>query len=301
MAGGGGIFQRQPQQGLTAIIQQFGRAHVARHQDGTARQLLLAAVAGEMTQQPPRQIVEIMRPFAQDRIAQALHPQPGFVLYALDRGFRRQAGAHRIAHALTPALVIGEQAIGFDDFAPLARQVQFRRHQHLVHGFAQAGNRLFQPLEFFHRIVRDHAVNLHPWFMKDNVPNRYAIGQAIAHEFAGTISAQFRLIQFGDIEEAALRHHFGQHHGHGLQRLDFFFGVDALGLVLHHQHAEHLAAAHNRHAQKAFERVFAGFRAVREMWVGGGVRQIDRFGGFADQADQALALLQAGVVDGGAV
>ena len=53
--------------------------------------------------------------------------------------------------------------------------------------------------------------------------------------------------------------------------------------------------------RKDLERVFAGFRAIGEMRIGGRVRQIHRLGGFGDQADQALALLQAGVVDGGAV
>ena len=111
---------------LAAIIQQFGRAHVARHQHGIARQAAVGRfLAGQMAQQPPRQIVEIMRPLAQDGIAQALHPQAGFVLHAFHRRFRGQAGAHRIAHALAPALVIGEQAISLDHFAPLARQVEF--------------------------------------------------------------------------------------------------------------------------------------------------------------------------------
>ena len=124
---------------VAAIIQQFRRAHVARHQHGIVRQAALGGLlAGQMAQQPPRQIVKIMRPLAQDGIAQALDAQAGLVLDALHRGFRGQAGAYRIAHALAPALVIGEQAIGLDHFAPLARQVELAGGQHLVHRFAQA-------------------------------------------------------------------------------------------------------------------------------------------------------------------
>ena len=71
-----GIFQHQTQQPVAAIIEQFRRPHVARHQDGVVRQMLRRdAVAGEMALQPPRQIVEIMRALAQKGIAQALHAQ----------------------------------------------------------------------------------------------------------------------------------------------------------------------------------------------------------------------------------
>ena len=156
-------------------------------------------------------------------------------------------------------------------------------------------------LQFVHRIVGDHALDLDARLVQHHPADRDAFRQAFADEFARPVDAQFRLVQFGDIEEAALRHHFGQHHGDGLQRLDFFLGIDALGLVLHRQHAEHLAAAHDGHAQKGLERVFAGFRAIGEMRIGRRVGQVHRFGGFADQADQALAFLQPGVVDGVAV
>ena len=72
-----------------------------------------------------------------------------------------------------------------------------------------------------------------------------------------------------------------------------------LGLVLHRQHAEHLAAAHDGHAQEGLVRVFAGFRAVGEMRIGRRVGEVHRLGGFGDQADQALAFAQPRGVDGG--
>ena len=94
-------------------------------------------------------------------------------------------------------------------------------------------------------------------------PDGDAFRQALAGEFARPVDAQFRLVQFGDVEEAALRHHFGQHHGDGLQRLDLFLGIDALGLVLHREHAEHLAAAHDRHAQEGLDTGLRRFPADR--------------------------------------
>ena len=225
-----------------------------------------------MAQQPPRQIVEIVRPLAQDGIAQALHAQARFVLHAFDRGFGGQAGAHGVAHALAPALVVGEQAIGLDHLAPLAGQIEFAGGQHLVHGFAQA-SRWPLPAASVRRpdCRRSCARPCTRGSCSTTRPTATPSDRPSPHEFARPVDAQFRLVQFGDVEEAALRHHLGQHHGDGLQRLDFFFGIDALGLVLHRQHAEHLAAAHDGHAQEGLERVFAGFRPVGEMRIGGRV------------------------------
>ncbi len=254
-----------------------------------------------MPEQPPRQIVEIVGALAQDRIAQALDTQAGFVLHALHPRFRGQTGAHRITHALAPALVIGEQPIGLDDLPPFACQVELAGGQHLVDGFAQATDGRFQPSQFVHRIVGDHALDLDARLVQHDTSYRHAFRQAFTDEFARPVDAQFRLVEFGDVEEAALRHHFRQHHGDGLQSLDLLLGIDALGLVLHGENAEHLSAAHDGHAQEGFVRVFTGFRTVGEMRVAGRVRQVDRFRGFADQTDQAFALFQAGVVDGGAV
>ena len=248
-----------------------------------------------MAQQPARQIVEIVGAFAQEGIAQALHAQSHFVLHALDRGFGGKAGAHRVAHALAPALVVGEQAIGFDHFAALARQIEFA-DEASISSTPSRRDAIASSSRFnsFDRIVGDHALDLDARLVQHDAAHRDAFGQALAHEFARPVDAQLRFVQFGDIEEAALRHHFGQHHGHGLQRLDFFFGINPLGLVLHREHAEHLAAAHNGHAQEGVERVFAGFRAIGEMRIGRRVRQVHRFGGFADQAHQTFAFASAG-------
>ena len=126
MARGSGFFQHQRHQLVAAIIQEFGGAHAARDQHRILRQGPVGDIlARQVSQQPPRQIVKIVRALTQDGIAHALHPQTRFVLHAFHGGFGGQSGAYRIAHALAPALVIGEQAIGLDHLAPLARQVEF--------------------------------------------------------------------------------------------------------------------------------------------------------------------------------
>ena len=151
------------------------------------------------------------------------------VLHAFDRGFGGQAGAHRVAHALAPALIVGEQAIGLDHLAALAGQVEFAGVQHLVDAFAQGRRwRLPDAFSSSDRIVGDHALDLDARLVQHHVSDRDAFRQSVAVKFARPVDAQFRLVEFGDIEEAALRHDFGQHHGDGLQRLDFLLGVEAL-------------------------------------------------------------------------
>ena len=98
--------------------------------------IIAMTVAGEMTKQTPRQIVQIMRALAQQGVAQALDAQTGLVLHTLHGRFGGETCAHRIAHPLTPSLVIGEQAIGLDHLAPLACEIEFGGNQHLVHACA---------------------------------------------------------------------------------------------------------------------------------------------------------------------
>ena len=92
----------------------------------------------------------------------------------------------------------------------------------------------------------------------------------------------------GERGQFARGDHLGQHHGGGLQRLDFLLGIGAPGAVLHHQHAERVAGAQDRHAEEGVVDFFAGFRPVREGRMGLRVRQVDGVGFARDQADQAL-------------
>ena len=92
----------------------------------------------------------------------------------------------------------------------------------------------------------------------------------------------------GERGQLARGDHLGQHHGGGLQRLFFLLGIGAARAVLHHQHAERVAGAQDRHAEEGVVDFFAGFRPEREGRVGLRVRQVDRVGFARDQADQAL-------------
>ena len=99
-------------------------------------------------------------------------------------------------------------------------------------------------------------------------------------------------------DEVAAGDQLRQHHRDGLQRLDLFLVVFAEGAVLHHQHAEHAAAAQDRHAGQRVVDLLAGFRAVREIRMRLGVGQRQRPGAAGDIADDAFADREAGLVDG---
>ena len=95
--------------------------------------------------------------------------------------------------------------------------------------------------------------------------------------------------------------HLGDHHRGGLQRLDLFLDVSALGAVLHHEHAERVAGAQDRHAEERMVDFFAGFRAERERRMALRVREVERRRLAGDEADQAFMRAQHRAVHGVAV
>ncbi len=92
--------------------------------------------------------------------------------------------------------------------------------------------------------------------------------------------------------------HLREHHGGGLQRLLFLLGIGAPRPVLHHQHAERIAGAQDRHAEERVVDLFAGLRPVGEGRVRLRFREVDRVGFAGDQADQAFVGAQHGLVHG---
>ena len=92
--------------------------------------------------------------------------------------------------------------------------------------------------------------------------------------------------------------HLRQDHGDGLQRLDLFLVVLTAGAVLHHQHAEHAAGAHDRHAGERVIDLLARLRTVGELRMALRVVERQRPGVRGDVADQALADPQARAMHG---
>ena len=123
VAGRAALLQHQAAQMRAVVVEQRGRAHGARDQDGVVGQLLARDAVGlahQRAQQAVGEIVEIVQPLAQIGIGLAQHLGAGVGLDALDGGLGGQAGQHHLAHAPQPALVMGEHAEGLEHVAVLA-------------------------------------------------------------------------------------------------------------------------------------------------------------------------------------
>ena len=162
---------------------------------------------------------------------------------------------------------------------------------------AQGGDRGVEPLELARHVVGDHVGDDDARLVQHDVAERDAVRQRGAGQMHGMAGDRLGA-GAGERGQLAGGDHLGEHHRRGLQRFFFLLGIGAARAVLHHQHAERIAGAQDRHAEEGMVDFFAGFRPEREGRVGLRVRQVDRIGFAGDQADQAFVGLQHGLVDG---
>ena len=294
------FFQHQAAQPLAVVVEQRRRAHGAGNQDRVLRQALArrrVVAAGELAHQAIGEIVEVVQALAQKRIGLPQHAGAGVGLHALDRGFGGQAGHHRFFELVHPAAVIGEHAIGFEHVAMLAAFDDVAVFEQFVEIGAQRLDGGGEMLQLLRDVVGDEIGDDDARLVQHDVPERDAFAQGRALEVDRTPR---RRLGAGQRQrgELAGRDHLGQHHGGGLQRFDFFFRIGAPRAVLHHQHAERVAGAQDRHAEEGVIDFFAGFRPEGEGRMRLRVRQIDGAGLARHQADQALVRAQHRLVHG---
>jgi hypothetical protein len=196
-----------------------------------------------------------------------------------------------------PAAVIGEHAVGIEHLTVLAvAGIAAAFQQHVEIG-AHAVDRALESLELLRDVLGDEVGDHHTRLVQHHMAERDAVGDGGARKLQrpadGGLGARL-----GERRELARGDHLGEHHGRGLQRLLFLFGISAPGAVLHHQHAEGVARAQDRHAEEGVVDFFAGLRPIGEGRMGLGVGQVDRLGVARDLADQAFVGAQHGLVDG---
>ena len=254
----------------------------------------------QLPHQPVAEVLKIMQAVAQIGIGGTQHARPCVGLHALDGGFRGEAGDDRLMQFMRPAVIVGEHAIGFEHVAMLAAIGNVAAFQHAVEVGPQFCQRSIEPLDFLGQVLGDVIGDDDARFVQHHMAERDAVGQ----DGAGLVQRMPRgglgagLRQRGQF---ARGDHLRQHHRGGLQRLDFFLDIGALGAVLHHQHAERVAGAQNRNAEERMVDFFAGLRAERERRMALRVVEIERRGLARHQADQALMRAQHGPVHGVAV
>ena len=236
-------------------------------------------------QQAVGQVFEIMQALAQINIALAAQSRAHGIVHTLHRRLGGQTGAHRILHAPQPAAVIGKHPIGFQNRQMFTGMRHVIGCQHAVDIAAQIINCSFKPAHFFVRIVADEFGHFNTRFVQYDMAHGHAVGQPDAGKLPRRFGRQCGL----GLRLTARCQHFRKHHGHGLQGFNFFIDKAALGYILHHQNAGHIAAAQNRHTNERFVVFLARFRSVNKPRVGGRVRQIERSGVLGNIADQPLA------------
>ena len=297
------FLQHQAAQPLAVVVEQGRRPHRARDQDRVLGKTLArrrVVAARQLAHQAIGEVVEIVQPFAQERIGLPQHPRAGVGLDALDGRFRGEAGHHRFFELMHPAAVIGEHAVGFEHVAMLAAVDHVAVFEQFVEIGAQRLDRAAQMLQFLRHVVGDEIGDDDPRLMQHDMAERDTLAQGRAFDVNGAPCRRFGA-GHRHRREFAGGDHLRQHHGGGLQRFDFFFRISAPGAVLHDQNAERIAGAQDRHAEERMVDLFAGFRPVREGRMGLGVRQIDCGRLARHQADQAFVGSHHRVVHGVAV
>ena len=216
---------------VAAIIEQFGRAHGARDQRrrlAASCRRRRAGLAGQMAQQPVRQIVEIVQPLAQHR------DRPGA---ARGRGFRPARARPRLPRSgrCAPHRACAGASPGHGRTGDRPRSPRGPRRSESSSlelsisstDAAQARRWLLPAAELLGRIVGDQRSTLTRGSCSTTRPTATPSDRpSPANCAAGRSRSSGSSIR--DIEEAALRHHLGQHHGDGLQRLDLLLGIVAL-------------------------------------------------------------------------
>ena len=100
----------------------------------------------------------------------------------------------------------------------------------------------------------------------------------------------------GDGGKLARGDHLCQHHRGRLQRFFFLLGIGAPRPILHHEHAERIAGAQDRHAEEGVIDFLARLHPIREGRVVLRFRQVDRGCLARYQANQAFVRPQHGLV-----
>ena len=293
------LLEHQAAQPRAVVVEQLGRPHVAGDDDHVVgqRSRIDGSPAGKPQQQPVGEILQVTQPLADIGIGRLAEPCANIVEAALHARLGGEARPDRFADALEPAAIVDEHAEGLEDLALLAR-LHVVRLEHAVDILAHAVCGFFEALELQADILGDHLLDRDARLVQHGMPDRHARRQLHAVDAQRQQAEAVDLLHLVGADKVTGRDQLRQHHGDGLQRLDLFFVVVAARAVLHHQHAQHAAGPHDRHAGQRMVDLLARLRSVGVLWMAlrVGQRQRPVMGG--DVADQALADPQARAVHG---
>ena len=298
MAGGRPFLQQEATKPGPVVLEEVGGTQIPGDEDRVVGQFPRhASIARQVAQEPVVQVFQVVQALAQVGVPGLAQARAMLGAHPFDGGLGRQSVAHGVFEAPVPAAVVREHPIGLEHFVRGIDQAVLA-FEHLVDLALQALQRRRETRLLGRHVVRQQLRGGD----RRLVQHRHAVGQAVG-EFRpfqplGPAGRQFDALQFADADQLARGDHLGHHHGDDLDVLDLVLGIDPLGAVLDHQHADGPPAAQQRHAEERVIGVFARLRPVRERRVSGCVDQIERAAQPHDLADQAFAGLHPGDVDG---
>ncbi|SBV31719.1 protein of unknown function [uncultured Sphingopyxis sp.] len=287
-------------QAAAVIFEQFGGAEVARDQDRILPKAHLrrgAHLPRHDTDQPVRQILQIVHAVAQQRIVDLAHPHPGALLDALDRRLGGQPAVDRLVDAPRPALVIGEHLVGLDDLLMLAADAEIGRTRHAVDLLAHLVEGRVHPMALGLGIVGDRMLDRDARLVEYRHTGAHAVDQLLPVQPLRRLVGGGGVGAGGGVDQVGIGDQLGQHHRDGLQRLDLDLFVTARIAVLDAQDADRALAADDRHPGEAVEQFLARFGAIGKVGVRGGFVEVQRLDLLGDRADQPFAEAEPGDVD----
>ena len=289
------ILDDEAAQPLAVVVEKLGRPHGAGNEDRIGRKLrrLVCAgdAAGEDAQEPVGQVAEVALALAPIGVVLAQHARARAVLHALDRGFRREPALDGLAQPPHPALVVGKHAVGLEHLAVLSGAGQVLVIEHLVQRSAQRGNGRVQPAELDRRVLGQELRHDDARLVQHDVAQRDAGRDRLALDDRGQRLAD--LDRGAGARDRARDEMLGDDHRGRLQHLDVLVGVFLLRAVLHHEHAQHLARALDRHREQRVIDLLARFRPIGEGRVARGLGLVHRDVELGAAAYEALAALHA--------
>ena len=244
--------------------------------------------AHQLAEQPVGEIVEIVQPVAQERVGLPLHLRARIVLHALDRRLGGEAVADRLLQTPRPAAILGEHLVGFENLAVLAGSRLGAAREKIVDRKLQARHRRVEAAKLVLDVLGDELRDDDARLVQHDVAERDAFGEGRSLQMHRAVDVEIGA-RHRDVFHLAGREHLRQHHGGRLQRLELLLGVDAVGAVLHDEHAERAPGAQHRHAEEGVVDLLARLRQVGEGRMRLRVGEVQRARLSRDRADQAAA------------
>ncbi len=205
------------------VFEQLGGAQVARDQDRIVPQAELrggAELARDDPDQPVGEVLQVVHPIGEQRIADLAHPHPRALLDALDRRLGGEPRIDRLVDPTAPALVIGEHLVGLEHLVVLAALAELGLAGHPVDLLAHLVERGIDAVALGLGVLGDGMLDDDPRLVEHRLPRRHPLDQLEPREAYRRGRLRSRRAPARGVDQPGVGDQLGEHHRHRLQRLD---------------------------------------------------------------------------------